>query len=56
MTLEIGSLVIRASFGTEPSDSIAAAQLEERVALAERQLREEVADMIAEALRRRDER
>lgn len=57
MAVEIGSLVIRASFGNEAKpEAPVSPETEELVAATERRIREDMADMIAEALRRREER
>lgn len=57
MTVEIGSLVIRASFKDDSrEDDMAESTTADALALAERRIMDQVADMITEALRRREER
>lgn len=57
MTVEIGSLVIKASFTDDLNDDdVSESTAAEAMALAERRILDQVADMISEALRRREER
>ncbi len=57
MTVEIGSLVIKASFTDDSrEDDMAESTTADALALAERRIMDQVADMITEALRRREER
>ncbi len=58
MPVEIGSLVIKASFGSDPKDSPdgASAEISAKIARTKRELRAEMHEMIQEALRREKER
>ena len=57
MTVEIGSLVIQASFTDDSSEGdMSESTTADALALTERRIMDQVADMITEALRRREER
>jgi hypothetical protein len=56
MPVEIGSLVVRATFGTGTSREGAEAQLREEIARLRQDLLDEVQEMIAEAERRSRDR
>lgn len=56
MAVEVGSLVVRASFGTVPTSDGAEGRLRAEIARLRRELRAEVEEMIAEAERRARDR
>ena len=56
MAVEVGSLVVRASFGSGRSSDSEAARLREEVGRMRRELLAEMEEMIAEAERRMRER
>ncbi len=53
MAVEIGSLVVRGTFGTAPGGDVKEEQLHSALTKLRRDMLEEVRDMIAEADRRR---
>jgi len=57
MTVEIGSLIIRASFSDDANDDEAEeSNMSEALAITERRIIDQVTDMISEAFRRHEER
>jgi hypothetical protein len=56
MAVEIGSLIVRASFGAGPQSESAEARLREEIARLRQDLLDEMQELIAEAERRSRER